>query len=108
MIEAKFIAMLYQHIRNNGPGDLDIGVITPYRKQVECIKNELTNWDNPYETDVEVDTVDSFQAREKDVIIFSCVRTSKNIGFLSNVRRLNVAISRSKYGLYVVGNASKL
>lgn len=53
---------------------------------------------NPYEY-IEINTVDAYQGREKDIIIFSCVRASKerSIGFLADYRRMNVAITRAKY-----------
>ena len=56
--------------------------------------------------DVEINTVDGFQGREKDIIIMSCVRSNDNgtIGFLSDRRRMNVAITRAKYGLYIIGS----
>lgn len=55
---------------------------------------------------IEINSVDSFQGREKDIIIINCVRSNKNheIGFLFDDRRLNVAISRSKYFLIIIGN----
>ena len=56
---------------------------------------------------IEVNTVDSFQGREKDIIILSTVR-SHGIGFLKDVRRLNVAVTRAKEHLWVVGNSSNL
>jgi len=56
---------------------------------------------------VEVDTVDSFQGREKDIIIISCVRTD-DTGFLKNPSRLNVALTRAKYSLLMIGDAECL
>lgn len=59
---------------------------------------------------IEVSTIDGFQGQEKEIIIFSCVRTnrSKGIGFLSDSRRLNVAITRAKSSLFLLGKASNL
>jgi senataxin len=59
---------------------------------------------------VEVSTVDGYQGQEKEIIIFSCVRTneSRGIGFLNDSRRLNVAITRAKCSLFLLGKASNL
>ena len=102
-----------------------IGVITPYRGQIEaieyCFKKlaENMNWRDNSNTPlkIEVNSVDAFQGREKDIIIFSCVRSGNRggvqnethtIGFLKDPRRLNVALTRAKYGLWIVGHAPTL
>ena len=85
-----------------------IGIITPYEGQ-RCyiVSRMLKSCASP---EIEVSSVDSFQGREKDYIILSCVRSNDHhgIGFLDDPRRLNVALSRARYGLILVGNAIAL
>jgi hypothetical protein len=100
-----------------------VGIVTPYRQQAVAIRTQFQQFINtsiPKKADrqraqqdlaqLEIATVDSFQGREKDFVVFSCVRSSRHggIGFLSQEARLNVALSRAKYGLYVVGNVQTL
>ncbi|WP_407376418.1 IGHMBP2 family helicase [Methanobrevibacter sp.] len=79
----------------------DIGIISPYADQVKIIQER---------TPVEVKTVDGFQGREKEIIIISTVRSNNdgNIGFLRDLRRLNVAITRAKRKLIIIGNIDTL
>merc|ERR1712190_230788 len=90
-----------------------IGVVTPYEGQRQYILSFMlrkgTLKENVYE-ELGVASVDSFQGREKDFILLSCVRSNQNqgIGFLNDPRRLNVALTRAKYGLIVCGNAKVL
>ncbi|CAH1800065.1 unnamed protein product [Owenia fusiformis] len=82
-----------------------IGIITPYSGQKTFIQEQL-NIRKGCE-DIEVNTVDAFQGREKEIIIMSCVRGKSNpgiIGFLANRQRMNVALTRAKNALYVVGS----
>lgn len=86
-----------------------IGVITPYEGQRAYVVNYMQrngSMRSQLYKDVEVASVDSFQGREKDIIILSCVRSNENqgIGFLSDKRRLNVALTRAKYGVILLGN----
>ncbi|KAJ3406597.1 hypothetical protein CcCBS67573_g03795 [Chytriomyces confervae] len=90
-----------------------IGVITPYEGQraflVQYMQYTGTLKKELYK-EIEIASVDAFQGREKDYIIVSCVRSNdhQGIGFLSDPRRLNVALTRAKYGVCVLGNAKVL
>ncbi|KAJ9528293.1 hypothetical protein QJQ45_014261, partial [Haematococcus lacustris] len=94
-----------QHGVNPG----QIGVITPYEGQrahvVSVMARSGTLRQDLY-TDIEVSSVDAFQGREKDIIILSCVRSNEqqSLGFLGDPRRLNVALTRARYGLVILGN----
>ncbi len=82
----------------------DIGVISPYDQQVSLIRDLLEG------TEIEVKTVDGFQGREKEVVIISLVRANSNgnLGFLSDYRRLNVAVTRARRKLVIIGNCDTL
>jgi regulator of nonsense transcripts 1 len=96
-------------------GDLQpkqLGVVTPYSGQVRHL-NTLFSEDPDaaiWANDVDISSVDGYQGREKEVIIFSTVRSNKegNVGFLSDWRRLNVALTRARRGLIVIGNKNTL
>lgn len=92
--EAEVTATLCEDLELHGIRADAIGVITPYVKQKELISKK---------TDVEVNTIDGFQGREKDVIILSLTAT-KDLRFASDPRRLNVAITRARKKLIVLGN----
>ena len=82
-----------------------IGVITPYAGQARALRLALDAAGSPALAAVEVRTVDGFQGREKEVILFSAVRSNPagRVGFLADARRLNVALTRARRGLIVVG-----
>ena len=90
-----------------------IGIITPYEGQrsyvVQSMQQTGTFKKELYK-EIEVASVDAFQGREKDSIVLSCVRSNdhQGIGFLSDPRRLNVALTRAKYGLVILGNPKVL
>jgi len=93
---------------------MSVGVITPYSAQRRRLENRLSqirkrdkSWNN---VSLKVATVDGFQGGEKDVIVFSCVRSGgrSGIGFLADIRRMNVALTRARYACWVVGDAFAL
>jgi regulator of nonsense transcripts 1 len=91
----------------------DIGVITPYEGQRSYVVSSMQNtgtFKKENYKEIEVASVDAFQGREKDFIVLSCVRSNdhQGIGFLSDPRRLNVALTRAKYGLVILGNPKVL
>lgn len=100
-VEADLALSIVDEYLNLGVCENDIGVISPYSDQVNIIKNRCG---------VEVKTVDGFQGREKEIIIISTVRSNHkgNIGFLKDLRRLNVAITRAKKKLIIIGNSKTL
>lgn len=90
-----------------------IGVITPYDGQRAHLSSVFQRQEGPFDrryAEVEVASIDAFQGREKDVIILSCVRSNQHvgIGFLRDPRRLNVALTRARYGIVICGNAKVL
>ncbi|TPX14421.1 uncharacterized protein E0L32_005385 [Thyridium curvatum] len=111
--EASNVEKLVTRFFKAGVKPADIGVITPYEGQrsyiVSTMQNTGTFKKESYK-EVEVASVDAFQGREKDFIVLSCVRSNDNqgIGFLSDPRRLNVALTRAKYGLVIIGNPKVL
>lgn len=90
-----------------------IGVVTPYDGQRAYMQNYMQSSGTLRKelyAEIEVASVDAFQGREKDYIILSCVRSNdaQSIGFLSDARRLNVALTRAKYGIVILGNPKVL
>ena len=105
--EAVLVGVVYRELREVlGLLAEDIGVISPYKAQVEKVRARLTASEAGGER-CEVSTVDGFQGREKEVVVVSLVRSNpkKEVGFLSDVRRMNVAITRPRRLLIVVGDS---
>ncbi|KAI0910030.1 P-loop containing nucleoside triphosphate hydrolase protein [Ustulina deusta] len=111
--EASNVEKIVTRFFKAGVRPSDIGVITPYEGQrsyiVTTMQNTGTFKKESYK-EVEVASVDAFQGREKDFIVLSCVRSNDNqgIGFLSDPRRLNVALTRAKFGVVIIGNPKVL
>lgn len=89
-----------------------VGIIAPYRKQVSILREMLEQDEElqPYAAFIKVQTIDSFQGQEKDIIYISLTRsnTEQQIGFLSDVRRMNVAMTRAKKKLVVIGDSATI
>ncbi|MEG0648085.1 MAG: AAA domain-containing protein, partial [Bacteroides sp.] len=91
---------------------IDFGLISPYKAQVQYIRNKIkgTPFFHPFRSLITVNTVDGFQGQERDVIFISLVRANENgqIGFLNDLRRMNVAITRARMKLVILGEAATL
>lgn len=88
-----------------------IGIITPYKGQLKELKRRFAQrYGDDITAKVDFNTTDAFQGRECEVIIFSCVRAAptRGIGFLSDIRRMNVGLTRAKSSLWVLGNSRSL
>ncbi len=87
---------------------IDVGIISPYRAQVQYLKKLIKKYDffKPYRRLISVNTVDGFQGQERDVILISLVRSNDEgqIGFLKDLRRMNVAMTRARMKLIILGN----
>jgi superfamily I DNA and/or RNA helicase len=118
--EAAKVVSIIKEIVTAAVGDpsspRSIGVVTPYKAQVDHIRQELAkdadlmSGLDLLSIEVEVKTVDGFQGRERDLIVFSAVRSNRkgDIGFLRDWRRLNTALTRAKSGLIVIGDLETL
>ena len=78
-----------------------------YRAQVELVNQLIAESNNDFLRSVQVSTVDAFQGAERDIILVGCVRT-RSLGFIEDCRRLNVAITRARRHLIVIGKESLL
>lgn len=91
---------------------IDFAIISPYKAQVRLLRQLLKRDDflKPFRRQVSINTVDAFQGQERDVVIISMVRANEqgHIGFLGDLRRMNVAITRARYKVIIVGHAETL
>ena len=111
------ITLLSQFIEKVGPHRvlderIDFGVISPYKAQVYYLRHLLRSNKalKPFRSLITINTVDGFQGQERDVVMISLVRSNEEgeIGFLRELRRMNVAMTRARMKLMIVGNAATL
>ena len=102
--EALLVAQMTDNLLRSGLQPEDIAVISPYKDQVDLLDRKIDT------ENLEIKSVDGFQGREKEVVIMSLTRSNKNrrIGFLEDVRRLNVSLTRAKRKLIVVGDSDTI
>jgi ATP-dependent RNA/DNA helicase IGHMBP2 len=105
--------LLQQYSKSNRSGkQISIGVISPYKEQVQYITTQLIADEElkNYQSQIAIKTVDGFQGQERDIIYISLVRSNdqKEIGFLNDIRRMNVALTRAKKKLVVIGDSATL
>ncbi|MCB9644720.1 MAG: AAA family ATPase [Myxococcales bacterium] len=105
--QAERVAAEVLRLLGRGVAPVDVAVITPYYAQVRALRELLSE---PYHQGLEIDTVDGFQGREKEAIIVDLVRSNDDgqIGFLKDIRRMNVALTRARRFLLVVGDSATL
>ena len=91
---------------------LDIGIISPYKGQVQLLRRMIrrNSWWKPLRHLISINTVDGFQGQERDIILISMVRNNEQgqVGFLSDLRRMNVAITRARMKLIIIGHSPTL
>ncbi|KAH6647006.1 SEN1 N terminal-domain-containing protein [Truncatella angustata] len=112
--ELKVAMQLYERFRMDNPRvDMKgkIGIITPYKAQLFALRDRFESRYGPgIKEEIEFNTTDAFQGRECEIIIFSCVRASPSggIGFMTDIRRMNVGLTRAKSSLWILGDSRAL
>ncbi len=112
----RHLALTFNQIEAENPSlleqGLSVGIIAPYKAQVQTLETQLSNSPllSTYLSHIAIKTVDGFQGQEKDVIYISLTRSNarSDIGFLKDVRRMNVALTRARKMLVVVGDSATL
>jgi superfamily I DNA and/or RNA helicase len=109
----KHLMMLYSELQEErNITSVKIGIISPYKEQVEHLRQQVESAEDlsHIKNNIVVKTIDGFQGQEKDIIYISMVRSNNmaDIGFLSDTRRMNVALTRAKRKLVVVGDSATL
>lgn len=112
--EAKVALELVERLMEILPTDQfkgRIGIISPYKEQIRMLRDVFQRkFGSTILNEIDFNTVDGFQGQEKEIIIMSCVRASESgsVGFLSDFRRMNVALTRARTTLWILGNKSSL
>lgn len=112
----KHLALMFNQLHEEVPDTFEkpfsVGIISPYKAQVQLLKNQLSSSPmlSSFQSYIKVNTVDGFQGQERDVIYISLVRSNSKgeIGFLKDVRRMNVALTRARKRLVVIGDSATL
>ena len=108
-LEAYFNHIGHQRVTDER---LDVGIISPYRAQVQHLRHLLKHRPalKPHRRAITVNTVDGFQGQERDIIVISLVRANDKgqIGFLRDLRRMNVAITRARMKLIILGDVATM
>jgi len=112
----RHLALLFSHLEKAHPSllerDFQVGIIAPYKYQVRILRDQLRNSPmlQTFTRYIAVNTVDGFQGQERDVIYISLTRSNRKgeIGFLGDTRRMNVALTRARFKLVVVGDSATL
>lgn len=99
----RLLRKIIVQIPKNQLNQTTIAIIAPYRAQVLSLRKRCLSLNSEF-VKIDIDTVDGFQGKESDIVIFSVTRTSGSYRFLADDRRLNVALSRAKDKLYIIGN----
>ncbi|HEY1038717.1 MAG TPA: C-terminal helicase domain-containing protein, partial [Bacteroidia bacterium] len=102
----------YKHASGKEYFDISIGIIAPYKSHIELLKEQVNETDlsEDVKKNIAIKTIDGFQGEERDVIYISFVRSNNagEIGFLSDLRRTNVALTRAKKKLVMIGDSATL
>lgn len=114
-VEAAMALAIYDRLRRDYASidfDYRIGIVTPYKGQVGELKRTFRQkYGDQIISKIAFNTVDGFQGQEKDIIILSCVRggtADKGVGFLADTRRMNVALTRARSSIWILGDSNKL
>ena len=102
--QAEIVILVINKLLSNGVQPFDIVILTPYSAQLGLIKSLLNN------NHVEVSSIDAFQGREKDIVIFCTVRANdcNSLGFISDTNRMNVLLTRARRGIIGIGHSKTM